>query len=159
MASLKCSNCGFGIHYHDEPNGVRYTAISLELWSSFSYTDKPIVRYVLDGNDDFLCVWRCPECGCIHTFKAYQPIFKQAYMPCSEDVVPTTARKYLVFIDYLFEDISERGLTAKGFANSGKCSTDNFFYAMVADSSVIIYEDGTYTKPLKYFTAIETKTE
>ena len=30
MASLKCSHCGFGIHYHDEPNGVEYTALSQE---------------------------------------------------------------------------------------------------------------------------------
>ncbi len=44
MAGLKCSHCGFGIHYHPEPNGVEYTALSQELWDSFSKTDKPIVR-------------------------------------------------------------------------------------------------------------------
>lgn len=159
MASLKCSYCGFGIHYHDEPNGVQYTAISQELWDSFSYTDKPIVRYVLDGNDDFFCVWRCPECGCIHTLEAYRPTFKQAYIPCGEDVVLTEARKYLVFIDYLFEDISERGLTAEDFAKIGKHSTSSFFYAMIADNGIITYEDEICTKPLNNYTAIETKAE
>lgn len=24
MASLKCSNCGEGIHYHDEADGTQY---------------------------------------------------------------------------------------------------------------------------------------
>lgn len=47
MASLKCSHCGFRIHYHDEPNGIEYTALSQKLWDLFSDTDKPIARYVL----------------------------------------------------------------------------------------------------------------
>ena len=158
MASLKCSHCGFGIHYHDEPNGVEYTALSQELWNSFSETDKPIVRYVLDGNDDFLCIWRCPECGCIHTFEAYRPIFKQAYIPCDDVAIYTESKKYLVFIDFLFEDISERGLSAKEFANGGKYSSDSFFYAMINNECVIVYSDETCTKEIRKYKAIETKT-
>ena len=158
MASLKCSYCGFGIHYHDEPNGVEYTALSTELWNLFSETDKPLVLYVLDGNDDFLCIWRCPECGCIHTFEAYRPIFKQAYIPCNDVSIPTDARKYLVFIDFLFEDISEKGLTAKEFANEGEYSSDSFFYTMINSESVIVYSDETCTKEIRKYKAIETKT-
>ena len=157
MASLKCSHCGFGIHYHDEPNGVEYTALSQDLWNSFSKTDKPIVRYVLDGNDDFLCIWRCPECGCIHTFEAYRPIFKQAYIPCDDVAIYTESKKYLVFIDFLFEDISERGLSAKEFANGGKYSSDSFFYAMINNECVIVYSDETCTKEIKKYKSIETK--
>ena len=157
MASLKCSHCGFGIHYHDEPNGVEYTALSQELWNSFSKTDKPIVRYVLDGNDDFLCIWRCPECGCIHTFEAYRPIFKQAYIPCDDVAIYTESKKYLVFIDFLFEDISERGLSAKEFANGGKYSSDSFFYAMINNECVIVYSDETCTKEIRKYKSIETK--
>ena len=157
MASLKCSHCGFGIHYHDEPNGVEYTALSTELWNLFSETDKPIVRYVLDGNDDFLCIWRCPKCGCIHTFEAYRPIFKQAYIPCDDVAVYTKSKKYLVFIDFLFEDISERGLSAKEFANGGKYSSDSFFYAMINNECVIVYSDETCTKEIRKYKSIETK--
>lgn len=157
MASLKCSHCGFGIHYHDEPNGVEYTALSQELWNSFSKTDKPIVRYVLDGNDDFLCIWRCPECGCIHTFEAYRPIFKHAYIPCDDVAIYTESKKYLVFIDFLFEDISERGLSAKEFANGGKYSSDSFFYAMINNECVIVYSDETCTKEIRKYKSIETK--
>ena len=159
MASLKCSNCGFGIHYHDEPNGIQYTAISQELWDSFSDTNKPIVRYVLDGNDDFLCVWRCPECGCIHAFEAYRPIFIQAYIPCDDAVAPAAARKYLVFSDYLFEDISERGLTAEAFADSGKYPTDRFFYAAIGNNSIAVYSDETCTNVLRRYIAIDTLKE
>lgn len=159
MASLKCNNCGYGIHYHDEPNGIEYTAFSMELWNTFAKTNKPIIRYVLDGNDDFLCVWRCPECGCIHTFIAYQSPLKQAYIPCDEEVIPTEARKYLVFIDYLFEDISERGITAEEFSDSGKYPTDSFFYAMIGNDGIAVYGDEACTEPLKYFTAIENGEE
>lgn len=157
MASLKCNNCGFGIRYHDEPNGIEYTAFSVELWNTFAKTDKPILRYVLDGDDDFLCIWRCPECGCIHTFEAYHSTLKQAYAPCVENVTPAVARKYRVFIDYLFDDVAERDLSAEEFDNSGEYPTDSFFYAMVADNSVIVYADEACTKPLKYFTAIKSK--
>ena len=157
MASLKCSHCGFGIHYHDEPNGVEYTALSQELWNSFSETDKPIVRYVLDGNDDFLCIWRCPKCGCIHTFEAYRPIFKQAYIPCDDVAIHTESKKYLVFIDFLFEDVSERGLTAEQFINNGKYPTDSFFYAMISNECVIVYSDEACTKEIKKYKSIETK--
>ena len=157
MASLKYSHCGFGIHYHDEPNGVEYTAISQELWNSFAETDKPIVRYVLDGNDDFLCIWRCPECGCIHIFEAYRPVFKQAYIPCDNGAISTEARKYLVFIDLLFEDISERGLTAKEFSNVGEYPADSFFYTMIDNENVIVYSDEACTKEIRKYEAIETK--
>lgn len=158
MASLKCSHCGFRIHYHDEPNGIEYTALSQKLWDLFSDTDKPIARYVLDGNDDFLCIWRCPECGCIHSFEAYRPLFKQAYVPCENASISTTARKYLVFVDFLFEDISEKGLTAQEFVTVGKkYSTNNFFYAMISSESFIVYCDETCTQAIKKYKAIVTK--
>lgn len=157
MASLKCSHCGFGIHYNDEPNGVEYTALSQELWDLFSETDKPIARYVLDGNDDFLCIWKCPECGCIHILEAYRPLLKQAYMPCENTSASASARKYLVFIDYLFEDISERGLTAKKFINDGQYPADKFFYAMIANESIIVYSDENCTEEIKKFKALATK--
>ena len=86
-------------------------------------------------------------------------MFKQAYITCDSVGTPNGARKYLVFIDFLFEDVSERGLTAEEFANSSKYLSDSFFYAMVADNSIIVYEDEACTKPSKYFKAIETMTE
>ena len=68
------------------------------------------------------------------------------------------ARKYLVFIDFLFEDISEKGLTAKEFANEGEYSSDSFFYTMINSESVIVYSDETCTKEIRKYKAIETKT-
>lgn len=154
MASLKCSHCGFGMHYHDEPNGIGYTALSQGLWNLFSETDKPIVRYLLDGNDDFLSIWRCPECGCIHVFEAFRSIFKQAYLPCNHVDISTEAQKYLVFVDFLFEEISERGLTAKEFAHAGPYPANDFFYAMIDHESIIVYRDEACSEEVKKYKAI-----
>lgn len=30
MTTLKCSYCGYGIHYHDEPDGTQYFFIPLK---------------------------------------------------------------------------------------------------------------------------------
>ena len=155
MASLKCSHCGFGIHYHDYPNGIEYEAYSQDMWEAFSDANKRIVSFT-DDSDDFLIVWRCPECGCIHAFNGYNAFIKQAYAPCVEDVALVDSRKYLVFIDYLRDKVFDEEWSAAQFMQSGKYPNDQFFYAMVGDNGVVVYEDADCLKPLRRYKAIET---
>ena len=158
MASLKCSLCSFGIHYHDCPNGIEYEAYSQEMWKAFSDANKQIISFT-DDSDDFLIVWRCPGCGCVHTFNGYSSCLKQAYAPCVDNVILVNARKYLVFIDYLRDEIYERHWSAAQFMQSGKYPNDQFFYAMVGDNGVVVYEDAACSKPLRRYKAIETSME
>ena len=159
MASLKCSHCGFGIHYGGMPNGIEYTAISQDLWNKYSNTDKLIICYVTEGNGDFLTVWKCPQCGCIHIMDGFQAFVKQAFGSCDEPMEIESARKYVVLIDYLLEETADRNWTAAQFMQSGEYPNDQFFYAMVGDAGVIVYEDADCSTPLRRYKAIETVME
>ena len=156
MASLKCSQCELGIHYNEQPNGIEYTAFSQDLWRDNSDSDKPIVEYIPFGNEDFLIVWRCPECGCIHAFNGYSCSLKQAYATTDEEIALESARKYLVFIDYLRDKVFDEEWSAAQFMQSGKYPNDQFFYAMVGDNGVVVYEDADCLKPLRRYKAIKT---
>ena len=100
MASLKCNRCGFGIHYHDVANGVEYVPYSQDMWDGLSETDAPIVSYT-DENKDFLFVWQCAKCGCIHAMNGSTWRVTRAYVPTNDEIVLESARKYIVFVDYL----------------------------------------------------------
>ena len=158
MASLKCSHCGFGIHYHDEPNGIELYAFSQKLWNFNLKTDKPIVSFT-ESDEGFLIVWRCPECDCLHVFKGYEPRIKQAYAP-SDDLFPLmSAEKYLFFVDSLRDKVFDEEWTAAQFMQSGEYPNDQFFYAKVGDAGVIVYEDADCSTPLRRYKAIETVME
>ncbi len=157
MASLKCNNCGYGIHYNDEPSGIEYTAISMKLWNMFSKTDKPILRYLLDGDDDYLIIWKCPECGCVHAFNGYSPMLAQAYIPCKQDFDVVSATKYIVFIDYLFEDISEKGLTADEFLSNSNYDSNRLCYALISNNGIVVYRDEECTDEERRYIAIPTE--
>lgn len=141
MASLKCANCGFGIHYHNEPNGTEFIAISQNLWDTFSNTDKPIVRYLLDGNDDYYNIWKCKQCGCIHIFRAGAADLKKSYIQGDGIIDTTAAKKYFVFEDTLFEDIAEKGLNSIQFFEYLHQNPTNFCYALASAETIVLYSD------------------
>ena len=155
MASLKCNRCGFGIHYHDDANGVEYVAYSQDMWDGLSETDAPIVSYT-DENKDFLFVWQCAKCGCIHAMNGSTWRVTRAYVPTNEEIALESARKYLVFIDYLRDKVFDEEWTAAQFMQSGEYPNDQFFYAMVGDDGVIVYEDADCSTPLRRYKAIAT---
>ena len=154
MSGLKCSGCGGSIRYHGEPNGIELTAISQEMWNTFSSTDKPIICYLLDGNDDYFLIWRCPECGCLHAFEGYSPKVWHAYFFTDTAPDMTSARKYLIFSDDLFYDISEVNMTASVFWEKADYDSDNFFYALINENGIVTYRDEACTEELKRFAVI-----
>lgn len=68
MASLKCSNCGCGIHYHDEADGTQLIVFKESVWNNLLNSDIPVSRYILDGTEDYLEIWRCKNCETLHIF-------------------------------------------------------------------------------------------
>ncbi len=152
MAGMLCNHCDFDMEHHGMPNGIQYTAISQRLWDALSPTDKPIIRYIIDF-DGFLTVWRCPECGCIHLFDDFQVLLKRVYTPHEQSIAIESPQKYLVFIDYLFEDVADKGWSAEQFLKSGTYGSDRFCYAMVASNGVNVYEDSGCTKWLRSYIA------
>ncbi len=85
MASIQCSQCKTGIHYHGEPSGIEYTFIKEDDWgkiiiSRFDPQNKrfaegssvPMLFQTDSIESDFESAiwkaWRCPECGTIMFF-------------------------------------------------------------------------------------------
>ena len=154
MASLKCNNCGYGIHYHDEPDGTEHFAIPVSTWEEYLSADKSIIRSFLDGPQNFLTIWRCKECGCLHTFSAHSVMVKHAYAPCEYDSSAKIINgiKYRIFDDYLFDAVAEDNLTARDYEVSDKYGS--CYYAIIGDNYIYLYDNESFTYPTGCFHAI-----
>ena len=100
MASLKCSNCGFGIHYHDEPNGTEYVFIKLTEWERLIETKLNVSRYLLDGTEDYLYAWKCKECGAFMFMDNKIGFVNKVFVPaeeCKTEVICNNKYIYSVY--------------------------------------------------------------
>ncbi len=114
MSSLKCSGCGYGIHYHDEPNDTEYMFFTLDTWAKIE--NETLTSSWVGGEYYELTVyaWKCPECGTFAFFDqrgkvtgVYQPTKEFSSEPMRE---PTEFG--LFFDDILWYDIAEDDLPA-----------------------------------------------
>ncbi len=70
-----------------------------------------------------------------------------------QSIAIESPQKNLVFIDYLFEDVADKGWSAEQFLKSGTYGSDRFCYAMVASNGVNVYEDSACTKKFRNYIA------
>ena len=161
MAILECNNCGFCIHYHDLPNVTEYEAITYTTWDMFKDTDLPIVRYTLDGPKDYLRIWKCLECGCMHVFDQKWWV-KKAYVPYNHNIlhvdyftIPPKGIKYYLFSDLVSEPIWEDDITAKEYEKNKKYPRCDF--AVINDEFIYVFSDRECTDVIRGFKAIEPK--
>ncbi|MBR4767005.1 MAG: hypothetical protein IK085_09625 [Clostridia bacterium] len=154
MASLQCNNCKYGIHCTDYPNEIERYAFPIEEWQKLIKTDLPIVRYSLDGPQNYLTIWECPECGAIHIFVADTVLLDQVFIvdssagtDCSE------AKKYILFDSVHFEPIADSDMTGPEYDG-----TSHRFFA-VKDNVAIIADDENFTENVTYYKQIPIATE
>ena len=127
MASILCSSCKCGIHYHGIPNGTEYIWIRDEDWKRITSAvfDPTNKVYADDGwqpelyrtdtiEEDFPNAikrfWKCPECGTLLFFgnkgkmlAAYKPVITDENQEkCSVSGV--------CFSDHHWDDITEAGI-------------------------------------------------
>ena len=110
MASLKCSKCGYGIHYHDEPNGVEWIAFEMETWNRLCSSRMPISSYELDTKSGWYTVWKCEKCGTLHVFKAMD-IYIDMIFESQDAVIGQTFEGNVIecvaFEDVVWDQITE----------------------------------------------------
>ena len=118
MASIQCTKCKTGIHYHGQPKGIEYIFIKECDWdkitsSSFDPKNKqyksesfPPMLFQADTIEaDFEELiekaWKCPECGCIMIFDVHERVVA-AYQEdgCEERENCDISYNYIVFDDY-----------------------------------------------------------
>ena len=72
MSSLKCSFCGYGIHYHGEPEGtepVEHYFCTLDKWKKLEKENLPADSIEIEHEYPFIESWRCARCGSFIFFK------------------------------------------------------------------------------------------
>ena len=129
MASLKCSNCGYGIHYHGISNGTEYILFDLNFWNwiitqkfdknkktydksgyPFLYRSDSIQTEFVDKVYHF---WKCKKCGTLAFFKPECNMVDSVYTP-DESYKPNYNSKkigrFICFDDHLWDEITEKAL-------------------------------------------------
>ncbi len=126
MASVKCSKCGYGIHYHGEPNGIEYIFILNADWKAITSSCLTPKNKGLDTNKEYPKLfqsdtieedfpgavhkyWKCPKCGSLFFFddegnvtKMFAPTEQDNSGPMSDDF-----ETGVIYDDYSWDALTE----------------------------------------------------
>lgn len=123
MASIKCRQCGFGIHYNSEPNGIEYIFIKKEEWECICHSKFRADMREMDETgqypklfrsdtiesdfpDAIQKVWVCPKCRCIHRFDL-KGVVAETYQIQKLETKSDVVCEGVVFDDNRWETITE----------------------------------------------------
>lgn len=140
MASLKCSKCGYGIHYHDEPDGTEWIAFESELWRKLCESTKELSSYTSDSPSGWYSVWKCSECGTLHVFKMQDIHLFKAFEPVDKADDNSESRMNLIaFEDIIWDQITETDKTGKAFGEVFREIPRKYICA--TETAVFVYRD------------------
>jgi len=168
MASLKCSVCGEGIHYHSTPADVEYRYISLKDWKEICRTKFDKSNKIMDSSgshpmlfrsdtldDDFADkikrFWKCPQCDSWHFFENEKvaKVYK-----IKEDVkeiqVDKIGLEYVIFDDYMWDELTE-----KSIPNEMLAEIVPTYYAKIYDNYVVISSNRDYSNNIQVFELVK----
>lgn len=115
MASLKCSFCGNGIHYHGIPDGTKYIFCTLENWQEIEKQNLRSDEIELENYEKFTEAWKCPKCGTFAFFNSRVHV-SEVYTPANKiptDKVLDKSTFGVFFNDLLWDEITEDNISAK----------------------------------------------
>lgn len=162
MASLKCSNCGYGIRYHSEPEGVEYIYISKKNWckicsSKFNAKDKvyndELKKYPKlfrtdtieeDFYNEIIKVWKCCKCGTLHAFDKNGKV-TNVYVRKEICINNDVSEEGIFFDDYTWDDITEKSMPNNMLKNQNPSG-----YVRIYKDVIEISRDGTWGECEKY---------
>ena len=152
MASLKCSGCGYGIHYHDEPNDTEYLFCTMDVWAKIESEILTSSWVEAEYYEQIVYAWKCAECGTFAFFDrggrvtgVYTPNKELSSEPMLEPV-----EFGLFFDDILWYDITEQDIPASEIL---KKYPQNL-WLMKNDDEMRVYEDRARTKCLRQYRRI-----
>lgn len=146
MASLKCSKCGYGIHYHEEPNGVEWIAFELDTWNELCASTKLISSYETDTKNGWYTIWKCEKCGTLHIFKAMDIQLDRVLE--LQDIAEFQAQEEKLVDCIAFEDIAWDQITET--EENGNAFDLRFMefprkYVRFSKNSLYVYGDANFT--------------
>lgn len=159
MASVLCSNCNTGIHYHSDPNGIEYVYISDEDWNSICESRFNPESKVIDDKgypklfrtdtleSDFESVihkaWVCPNCKSIITFDAKGNVIN-TYTSSKEEDLGLMVSSGIAFDDYLWDRITEDAKPDSNLKNQSPTFYVQFFERGIIISRNKQFDDSFY---------------
>ncbi|MCF0229573.1 MAG: hypothetical protein HUJ76_07790 [Parasporobacterium sp.] len=126
MASLKCSKCGEGIHFHSIPQDIEYTYIPKSTWIDICNSRFNKSAIVMDSSgmhpklfrsdtieNDFegniYKMWKCPNCGTMHLFDKNGHV-NEVFEEASTTEKNALLDEGLVFSDYYWDNLTEKAV-------------------------------------------------
>ena len=161
MASLQCSKCGEGIHYHSLPQDIEYIYFSKIVWESICSTRFDKNNKVMDEsgvypklyrsstieNDypkQFVKIWKCPTCGTLHFFSAEGSV-KNVFIKENSTDTYDYIEEGVMFGDYLWSDVTDQDIS-----NVRLLSIKPSFYVRMGSDYLVISETLDFSKPECY---------
>ena len=161
MASLKCSNCGFGIHNHGEPNDTEYIMIKQTDWEEitkksfdsknkkydefgypFLYRSDTIER---ENPSKFIELWKCSQCNAFMELDEDGAV--QNVWTVAEEEPDERGDIYFVFNDILWRSITEASIPVMKINDEYK----PLYYGMRTEDSLVLFEDEKLEHIIKYY--------
>lgn len=161
MASLQCSKCGEGIHYHSLPQDIEYIYFSKMVWESICSTRFDKNNKVMDESgvypklyrsstiendypEQFVKIWKCPTCGTLHVFSAEGSV-KNVFIKDNSTNTYDYIEEGVMFGDYLWSDITDQDIS-----NDRLLSIKPSFYVRMSSDYLVISETLDFSKPECY---------
>jgi hypothetical protein len=161
MASLQCSKCGEGIHYHSLPQGIEYTYFSKKVWKDICRTKFDKNNKIMDEsgvypklfrtstieNDysgQYLKLWECPICGTFHLFSdkgTVKKVFVRENSIDTYDYLDTG----IMFVDYLWDEVTENDIS-----NDRLISIQPSFYVRMDENHMVISKTHDFSEQYIY---------
>jgi len=155
MASLECSNCHYGIHYHDIPDGTESILFSIREWERLVNTDLLTCDYTFDSSTSYIETWKCEKCGAIMLFSNGSQNVISSYKRSDIiiDLSHFDGALFIVFEDIAWDTITEPEIT--GSKISDVFPDVKYRYAKISDDYIVYYDDKTLEKAVAIFERIK----
>lgn len=152
MASLKCAKCGYGIHYHDEPDGTEWIAFDMGTWKRLLSSDLEISAYEIETKTGWYSIWKCKECGTLHIFRAMDTELYKAFEPVDftdTESYSNNKLECIAFEDVVWDQITES--VGTGYDFEDRFGSVSRKYARIFNNSILVYGDSSLSFVIKKY--------
>lgn len=161
MASLQCSKCGEGIHYHGIPQDIEYIYFSKDVWNTICSTNFDKTNKVMDesGNypklfrsstiendyqGQYLKIWKCQKCGTLHFFSDEGSV-KKVFIIDDKEITQEISDEGIIFGDHLWDEITE-----KDIPNNQLISIRPSFFVKIGKNYIIVSDTQNFSSQICY---------
>lgn len=157
MASLECSKCGNGIHYHGLPEGIEYTYCNWHEWEKIMVSRTSSDELDIKYEKSLIKAWKCPACGAMAFFENCR--VTEVFAPDdnkSHNLNIVQEGEYgVLFDDFLWDEITEAGVSAQDILDE----YSGYYWIKKDNRNLLLFADREMRECLASYTKIEIAVE